>query len=434
VNSGSATEWWRPQPAADSISHRRSAASGAHSSAPFWALMGFTFVMLIAPQTFFPVLQPLRLALLMAVIAAATYLWDCVMHRRALSISSREIWLAVALGAWALLTIPFSYSPAGSLSLFLDLYAKSLMVFWLLTNVVSSVKRLSRVFWALSLIAIPLALSAVYNFSTGVFLDQSAVKRIVGYESATTGNPNDLALMLNLILPLTVVLLLIHRKPLQRFLLLACICLSAVAIVLTFSRGGFVTLATLLVLYLIKFRRRPERRWTWRLAAILILCIPLAGPGYLSRLATITNVEADVTGSAQERWSDMAAAFTFTLRHPILGSGMGENQQALREERGAEAYHVHNVYLEYGVELGALGLILFLMLLVGCIQSVRRVQRRSQGAPEPPRIFYLAEGIEVSLIAFAVAAFFHPIAYAVYFYYIAGLAAAARAISQTESA
>ena len=42
-------------------------------------------------------------------------------------------------------------------------------------------------------------------------------------------------------------------------------------------------------------------------------------------------------------------------------------------------------------------------------------------------LFLLAEGIQVSLFAFAIAALFHPVAYHFYFYYIAGLALAARA-------
>ena len=48
----------------------------------------------------------------------------------------------------------------------------------------------------------------------------------------------------------------------------------------------------------------------------------------------------------------------------------------------------------------------------------------------PREMFLLAEGIPVSLIAFAVAAFFHPVAYHHYFYYVAGLALAAKAASE----
>jgi len=48
-------------------------------------------------------------------------------------------------------------------------------------------------------------------------------------------------------------------------------------------------------------------------------------------------------------------------------------------------------------------------------------------------LFLLAEGIQVSLAVFAVAALFHPVAYHFYFYYMAGLALAARAACDAET-
>src|SRR5262249_34841819 len=163
-------------------------------------------------------------------------------------------------------------------------------------------------------------------------------------EGGLTGNPNDLALMLNLILPLSVALLLSSHGAITRFLLLVSICLSAGAVVVTFSRGGFLTLAALLLLYAWKVRRRRERRWLWGIIPILIVAISLVGPSYLNRLSTITNIEADRTGSAQARWNDMAAATRFTFNHPIAGAGIGQSALASREESGPEGGLVHNVY------------------------------------------------------------------------------------------
>jgi O-antigen ligase len=239
--------------------------------------------------------------------------------------------------------------------------------------------------------------------------------------------------MINLILPFSVALLLIHRRPAARLLLIAGICLSVVAIILTFSRGGFVTLATLFILYLWKFRRRPEHRWMWTLLVFLLLCVPLAGPEYLNRLATITDIEADTTGSAQQRWGDIVAAAQFTLEHPIVGAGIGQNLRAVQEMRGPGGYAVHNVYLEYSVEMGILGLVLFLMLLVGSVKSAALAQRQTERESGRTEFFYLAEGIQTSLIAFAVSCLFYPVAYHIHFYFIAGLAVAAKAMCRAES-
>ncbi len=428
----SSVEWWRPIRATLPAAPVGARGAGAGAT-PFWALMAFTFVLLLAPQSFIPVLEPFRVALLVAVIATATYLWAVLIHRQALGVRSREALLAIGLAGWAALTVPFSYAPSNSLAFILNAYGKTLIVFWLVGIVVNSLKKLRQAFWVLTLLAIPLALTAIAHFFSGVYLAPTGTLRISGYEAPLTGNPNDLALMLNLILPLSMALLLIRRRPAIRFFLLAAMSLSAAGIIITFSRAGFLALASLLILYLWKLRRRPERRWAWGLIPLLIVCIPLLGPTYLERLSTITNMEADKTGSAQERWKDMTAAARFAAGHPIAGSGIGQNVLAVREERGPEGGMVHNVYLEYAVELGLPGLALFLLLFLACLKSAALVQRRARST-NTDELFYIGEALQISLIAFGIEAIFHPVAYHIYFYYIAGLAVAAKNVSQSDRA
>jgi hypothetical protein len=53
--------------------------------------------------------------------------------------------------------------------------------------------------------------------------------------------------------------------------------------------------------------------------------------------------------------------------------------------------------------------------------------------PASRELFCLAEGLQISLIAFAVAAPFYPAAYHFYFYYMAGLAVAVRSVYEQEA-
>jgi hypothetical protein len=94
---------------------------------------------------------------------------------------------------------------------------------------------------------------------------------------------------------------------------------------------------------------------------------------------------------------------------------------------GATWRAVHNTYLEYAVDLGMPGLVLFVLLLRSCWRSVSAARRTAS-----PETAQLAEGIEISLLAFSVAAFFHPAAYEFYFYFVAGLAVAAKVVSDRE--
>jgi O-antigen ligase len=412
-------------PTVSEIEHRDSAA-------PFWALMAFTFILFISPQSFLTALAPLRLALVAAVLAVLTYLFDRLVHHRPVLEFTREIVIAACLLGWAILTLPLSYWPGGSLGVLLDIYFKTLIVFWLLGHVVNTVPRLRLIAWGLSLMAVPLALTALANLASGNYLQQGfapEASRILGYNAPLTGNPNDLALTLNLILPLSVALFLCVRKPAARAALLACICLDAIAIIATFSRAGFLTLGVTFVAYLWALFKRGQRHWAFLALFLVLASVPLLPSGYMDRLSTITDIEADPTGSAQARWGDTLAAVKYVAYHPIVGVGLGMDTLALNEVRGPVWKEIHNVYLQYAVDLGIPGLILFLMLLTGCLKSARDAQRRSVQESVLGELFYLAEGIRISLIAFAVAAFFHPVAYHFYFYYIAGLALAAGTIN-----
>jgi hypothetical protein len=69
---------------------------------------------------------------------------------------------------------------------------------------------------------------------------------------------------------------------------------------------------------------------------------------------------------------------------------------------------------------------LFLAWLVTAWRSARRAQRIAKHSASPD-LCHLGEGIEIALLAFAMSAFFYPVAYHFYFYLVGGLAALALA-------
>ena len=432
-----AVEWWRPaRPALSGVARENDLAASlpdAGSPVPFWGLMAFLFILLIAPQNFFPALAPLRIALLAAALSIGAYLFDRIANGRRAGRRTPEIWFGVGILAWAVLTVPLSYWPGGSVALLQEKYVKTLAVFWLITRVVTTRPRLERVIWGLTLMGVPLAATGLKNYLSGDFMpvgDQ--VKRIVGYDTGLTQNPNDLALMLNLILPFSVALFLRTRRSSLRALLLATTLLYVVGVIVTFSRTGFLTMAVTFLYYAIDLLRRG--RWG-SLVAALVLSLAAAAmlpSSYLDRIATITDIEADDTGSAQIRSHDTMASVRIVLANPLVGAGIGMNLLALNEERGAMWFKVHNVYLEYAVDLGLPGLVLFLLLLGACLKDARFVQRQIAQRGSGDGLFQLAQGVEAALLAFMLAAAFHPVAYDFFFYLIAGIAVSIRTVYELE--
>lgn len=416
--SGALRGWWRPETAGS-----EAAGSSPSSRVAYAALMVFTFVLLFAPQEYFSVLRDIRVAFLVAAAGILAELVHRILHRRPLLAPGPELPLVFALVAWSVLTAPFSLWPGGSVNFLLDRYLKTVAIFWLLISTVDTLSRLRRIAWMLVVLALPLSLTAIRNFLSGAFIER-APGRIVGYTAPLTENPNDLALMLNLLVPLAVGLLLFPRRGLVRALLVGVVALAVVGVVMTFSRAGLVTLLAIVGVYLIRLLHRGRAGWALVALVVMVAALPLLPPGYTARLVTIASPESDPTGSAQERWSDMVVAARLVLTHPV-GAGLGTNRLALNQERGATWMPIHNVYLEYGVELGIPGLALFLMLLVTCFRRARDVERGARDIPALEELFHLAGGIRVSLIAFALAALFHPVGYEFYFYYVGGLAVGA---------
>jgi putative inorganic carbon (hco3(-)) transporter len=168
-------------------------------------------------------------------------------------------------------------------------------------------------------------------------------------------------------------------------------------------------------------------------AVLLATGLTMLPQGYFERLSTITDIESDTTGSAQGRWNDALVAMQVAARNPITGVGLDQNVLALNQERGATWREVHNVYLQYAVDLGLPGLVLFLALFVTLFRTAGRVRRT--GRRRHCRDIALAAGsVQVALVAFAVAAFFHPVAYQFYFFLAAGLALAVQNVLRAETA
>ena len=435
-------QWWRPEPDASHAANtgaraetldRPLASDAAGSSPAFWALIGFTFVLLIAPQNIFPALRPFRIGMLAAGTGLGMMLIDRLGRGLPVTRATREIKLAAALLTWAIVTIPFSYWPGGSIGVLTDLFLKTLAIFVLIANVVSTVDRLRKVAWALTLMTVPIALTGLDNFASGVYvrggLDQ-AVKRIVGYEGALTQNPNDLALLLNLVLPLTVALFLITPRGLARASLAVILGLQVIGIVVTFSRAGFLTLSFTLLISALTSAGRLDRRWTWAVLILAIVCLPLLPADYVSRLFTITDIDTDPTGSAQDRWAQQIAGAGYVMSHPLVGAGIGQNILAMNSLLGPAWLMLHNAYLQYAVDLGLPGLLLYVLLVVASVRSAGRAARLAANRPDGRELSVLANGIRTTLLTLALAAFFGPIAYHFHFYYFAGLAIAARGIAE----
>ena len=151
---------------------------------------------------------------------------------------------------------------------------------------------------------------------------------------------------------------------------------------MTFSRAGFLTLGAIVLLS--RDLLGQAARAGGRAAVIVVALIvdAAAAGGIFERLSTITDIEADRTGSAQGRWDDFRWPPTVVAANPIIGVGIGQDILALNEARGRDdlAVGAQRVSGIRGRSRAA-RLALFLWLLVASFRSARAVERRTAREP-----------------------------------------------------
>jgi O-antigen ligase len=395
------------------------------SPLPFYGIMLFTFVLFAAPQNLVPPLQELMLAKLTVGVAMAAYLVNRFGTGR-LTVFTPPVRWALVFGAVGVLSIPLGFWPGGSVNVFLDQLGKSLVVFVLLANVIDTPRRAKVLIGSMIAWGALVGAYVVWQFGAGMMGPHG--ERIAGYASPVAANPNDLALTLNLLLGLALGLLPVLRRRRPRLLVLAAIALLVAGIIVTFSRGGFLTLAVLGIVWTVRALRTQGILALVPVVAATVLMLIVAPPGYLTRLSTILDTETDPTGSAQERWVMMVAALTQFSERPLLGYGLG-NSLHVNVARGLPANEPHNVYLKVGAEMGLGGVLSYTVLLGSVFAAARGVRRRLARDRQQRELAHLARGVELALLAFVIGALFSPVPYHFYFFYPAGLAVALAAMA-----
>ncbi len=391
----------------------------------FGALLLLIFVIYVAPQVIFPVLEPLHLAKVSAALAVVAYVTWVWRNGAGWTFMSREVRLMLILIGIALISIPFSLWPGGSLQYLIDQYSKSIIIFFLVANVLTSFRRYRIFVWAVSLFAAFNALQGTKHYLAGEVWKYG---RVLGGASSIAGNPNDLALVLNLSIPFLIYFYETARSVTQRLLVVILLGIDLGGIITSFSRGGFVTLVAL-VLWMawVVGKRRGSGAFVKTCVVVLIMAVVLvlSGPtGYGERIASIGDMSKDETGSSNARWTLMVGTAQGMLLHP-LGVGLHMNN-VLLHDTGYGWEGVHNVYLELGTEIGIPGLAVLLWLLYRLIASMRDIR---VGYEQVPELSGLAQAAGGAMVAFVTAGMFHPVAFHFYLYIVAGLVIACQQLA-----
>jgi O-antigen ligase len=236
---------------------------------------------------------------------------------------------------------------------------------------------------------------------------------------------NDLAYVLVSILPLALAFTL-TAKTKAKILVNAGVCaLLLFTLLLTQSRGGlFGLIAMLAVMVLIPLKRPQSGKSRNRivLPVVGLVCVSMLVWAYLpaetrERLSTVLQLGNDYNMDTTNRDSRSAIwkrGFTAALQRPV---GYGVNTFQMVDVRmGGKFRAPHNSYLEVLVELGFLGLLLFIRMYLLSWRALQRVRQSLLAlAPseEHDQMLVFGRMLQVALVGNAVSGFFLSMSYSV---------------------
>lgn len=186
----------------------------------------------------------------------------------------------------------------------------------------------------------------------------------------TVGSSNFAAAYLSISLTCAASVLFTNLGRLCKWLAAAVLGLGSIALILTFSRGGWLALALSLTLLCFVTWRRRGLSLKAPIAALLLLALL-----YVPFHSLIgARLFGDDRGSAESRIPLMNLAFRITEDHPLLGVGVNNFTVAMgpyltSEFREEFLFAVHNKYLLVLTETGIGGLIAFVAFFVGTVRK-----------------------------------------------------------------
>jgi O-antigen ligase len=241
-----------------------------------------------------------------------------------------------------------------------------LVMVWLIWELASPQSEQRRLMQAYVLGTYVSGIDTVYRFL--FHLESKLVNRY-----ASTGfNPNDLALIMAISIPVSYYLA-IHSKGLTAWVYRAQLVLAATTILLTASRDGFLASLVAVAIVPLTF---PDLRRPQKIAGILTVAILVCSGLFFvpsaswQRLSTIPNELTRGTLNARRNIWD-AGSEVFRL-HPFQGVGAGAFAQSVGRTLGSEPRVAHNTFLSILVEEGVIGFGLFFAVM--CVLGVSACQ------------------------------------------------------------
>ncbi len=249
-------------------------------------------------------------------------------------------------------------------------------MFFVAKDCINTEEKLDFVLFVMISVGVFIALYAVYQYIVGVEMDAAWVDaesfNIQTRAYATFNNPNVLGEYLIIIGSLTAGMLWKVRNWFGRIFYAGCFGVICLGLLATNSRGAMLGLMFSAGLFVLLAERRLIP-----LGLVGLLAMPFVLPQELwVRLASSLTMN---DSSSLYRLSIYRAGFDMIKHYWATGIGVDAFNQVypLFSYEAANAYHVHNLFLQEFIELGFYGFVIFVFLLVFFFQKLYSAMQKA---------------------------------------------------------
>ncbi len=303
-------------------------------------------------------------------------------------------------------------------------------------------KTLRYVIWALLFAGVLMSSMSLYQQFTGTFLNeywgfgQTITSGTgTGYRlGGPIGDPNYYAMFLVVLVPLAIDRFWNERLTMLRILAGWSAAASILVVLYTYSRGGFLALIGVAILFGYRFRKRLGFITVTLTISILFIVFQFLPAKYTERVSSLLSFFQQDGGnpladrSIRGRTSENLVAIQMFIDHPITGIGIANynvNYYSYARPMGIDPTigdrQAHNLYLQIASERGLLGLLAFAIMIFATFQTLLRTEIKLTRA-RMEDYAGIATAIGVSLTGYLIASVFLHDAYFRYFWVLLGVA------------
>lgn len=391
----------------------------------YGGLLLFTIILYVRPAELYPSPLTASLALIVALATLAFFIPNQLSLEGTLTARPTEVNLVLLFCLTGLLSVPFAINRFIAWHEFSGPFIRCIVIFVVIVNVVRTQARLRGLIFVAVMSGIWLSFEAINDFRLGLAVVDGY--RAGGRGNGIFGNTNDMALHVVTLLPIVIALLFGTRSLFRKLLFGACAAVMLAGIVLSYSRGAFLGMIVILIFMAKKLGPGHRLGIVLAIVGLGVAGILFAPGNYSGRLLSIVP-SLDPGSSGDARRGELFRSLYVALRHPLLGVGMANYQP----EMSFKGLVTHNSYTQVAAEMGATALVCYTLFIVKPFRKLGQIAQETVELRGSSHYYYLAVGLQASLLGYMVSSFFLSVAYSWYIYYLVGFAVCLRRLYEAE--